>query len=92
MNNFKITQTTINKNPFESQEVNAVRWSVDSIARGATVANCNVALLKIDEDDAVQEVYFFTILIPENILNAWLDDSVIDDFICQSSNGLFVKE
>lgn len=92
MNFFRIQSTTINTNPFETKTTNAIRWQVDAIARGATSANLNVTLLFVDQQDQIVEVYFYTLTIPEAVLNVWLDDSVIDDFIVDSSNGMFIKE
>jgi len=36
-------------------------------------------------------LYSYTLFIPKSVLEVWLDDSVIDQFIIDNSNGLFVK-
>lgn len=90
MNYFNIQPITINTSPFETSTANAVKWLVSYLERSANTAQCTCKLLYIGTDEG-KELYTWTIDIPEDVLNQWLDDSVIDDYICSTSNGLLVK-
>lgn len=91
MNYFNIQPITINTSPFETSTANAVSWNVSNVIRHTDSAPCVCTFLNIDNNDNIISLYNWNIEIPENILNQWLDDSVIDDYICSTSNGLLVK-
>ena len=90
-NYFNIQPITINISPFETATANAVRWIVNSIPRGTSTAECVCTFININ-DTSFSDLYFWNLYLPEDILNQWLDDSVIDDYIVSSSNGLIVKD
>lgn len=90
MNYFNIQPITINTSPFKTSTANAVKWSVSNIERNANSAQCLCIFLNID-DNVENILYSWPIIIPKNILDQWLDDSIIDDYICSTSNGLIIK-
>lgn len=92
MRYFLIQPVTINTTPFVELSVNAIRWVVGSIPRGAETTELNVTLMNINSDNEITDmIYSYVLFIPKNILDVWLDDSVIDDFIISESKGLFTK-
>lgn len=92
MKYFEITETDINVSPFEQVAVNAIRWVVGAIPRGTETAELNVSLMYIDASGEVFDMlYNYVLFIPKTILDQWLDDSVIDDFIIAESQGLFTR-
>lgn len=93
MNYFNIKETTVSTSPFTSITANAIRWVISSMPRGTQVAECNCVLIFVNLDGSIDDLlYCYNVMIPKTILDEWLDDSVIDDYIISESNGLFEKE
>jgi hypothetical protein len=90
MNYFNIEPLTINVTPFETATANAITWKVNELPRGAQSARCMCSL--VNTDNMNRTLYGWSLKIPYSILSQWLDDSVIDDYIIDSSNGRFVKD
>lgn len=89
---FKVQPAELSITPFETKTVNAIMWTVKGLVRDADVAELECVCLLIDEmDNPVERVYQYSIPVPKSILSTWLDDSVIDDYIVNQSNGTFVK-
>lgn len=92
MRYFNIQTITITTSPFSQSDVNAIRWVVDTLPRGTETAQLNVSLMFVNSQGEINDmIYNYVLYIPKNILDQWLDDVVIDDFIVAESNGLFVK-
>jgi hypothetical protein len=92
MNYFSINPVTVNISPFQEIETNAVRWVVGNIPRDADTAELSCTLIFVNTDGSINDMlYSYTLFLPKSILSTWLDDSVIDQFIIDNSNGLFVK-
>jgi hypothetical protein len=90
MNNyFNIEPLTINVTPFETATADAIKWRVFELERSTQSARCMCQL--INSSDPKRNLYGGGLEIPYSILSTWLDDSVIDDFIIESSDGKFVK-
>jgi hypothetical protein len=87
MDYFNIQPITISLSPFETAEVNAIRWSITHLDRGATEALINCALF---DDQGLPGSYTWVIPVPKSILDQWLDDVVIDNYIC-STDTRFIK-
>jgi len=86
---FEIQPITVNISPFDPPaEVNAIGWDIPYIERGATSAGCGCYMLNTANPENV--IYNWSVQIPGSVLNQWLDDSVIDDYIC-STDPRFVK-
>lgn len=89
-NYFYIQPITINISPFETTEVNAIKWSVLNLKRNAETAVCSCGFLNLTLD-TTNSYYNWKISIPKSVLDQWLDDSVIDDYIC-TTDPRFVKD
>lgn len=87
-NYFYIQPITINVSPFETAEVNAIEWCVNHLYRGVESAACRCTLLNTQQ---ASRYYSWAITIPQSVLDQWLDDSVIDDYIC-TTDPRFVKD
>jgi hypothetical protein len=93
MQYFKIQETTVATSPFETARVNAIRWVVGNIPRNASVADLNCTLIYVHPDDTIDDMlYSYVLYLPKSVLDIWLDDGVIDDYIITESNGSFIKE
>lgn len=88
MNYFNIQPITISiNNPFDFKTITAIRWNAAYVPRGSNeVSIFKCALLDENQADA----YYWDIQIPPTVISQWLDDSVIDDYIC-SLDSRFVK-
>jgi hypothetical protein len=86
---FNIEPITINVTPFQTATANAIKWRVASLERNAQSARCMCTLF--NSANSIKPLYNWSITIPFSVLSQWLDDSVIDDFIVENSNGQFVK-
>jgi hypothetical protein len=92
MSYFDINPVVVNTSPFEQVETNAIRWVVGAIPRSADTAELYCTLIFVNQDGSINDMlYSYTLFIPKSVLEVWLDDSVIDQFIIDNSNGLFVK-
>jgi hypothetical protein len=90
MNYFPIKETTIFINPFEQITVNGIRWIIASMPRSAEITLANCTLIYVDEDGNIfDNLYFYNLPIPKNVLDVWLNDEVIDNYIIENSQGLF---
>lgn len=88
---FKIQPITIATSPFETKEVNAIEWIITSVQRGVSSALIICNLASVDEtENVIDRCYEWRTLVPNNILSQWLDDSVIDNYIC-SLDSRFIK-
>lgn len=87
MNYFNIEPITLNVSPFETKTVNCISWKVANLERGADSAFCFCSLLTAPNTNPA---YTWRISIPKSVLDLWLEDSVIDDYIC-STDARFVK-
>lgn len=87
MNYFQIQpiQIPIN-NPFDFKTIIAIKWVATNVPRGSM--DSTFICILVDQNQT--EVYNWQIQIPSNIINTWLDDSVIDDYIC-TTDSRFVK-
>ena len=87
-NYFNIQPITISVNtPFDFKTITAIRWAASYVPRGpyeSSIFKC--ALLDQNQVD----VYYWDLQIPPTVIEQWLDDSVIDDYIC-STDSRFVK-
>lgn len=93
MNYFNIKQAIVNVSPFETITANAIRWVISNMSRGTQVAEANCVLIYVNQDGSINDMlYCYNLTIPKSVLDVWLDDSVIDDYIISQSNGLFEKE
>jgi len=88
MNYFNIQPIEISiNNPFDFKNIIAIKWTAIDVSRGnndPSTFNC----ILVDENYI--DVYNWQIRIPANIINTWLDDTIIDDYIC-STDSRFVK-
>lgn len=76
-----------------SKTANAISWSCSTLERGATSARLFCELVNIDDNnlsDFYPTVHGFSMEVPNNILQNWLDDSIIDDFVLTYSSD-FIK-
>lgn len=89
MNYFNIQPITLNVSPFETKEINAIQWKVINLSRNAENASCICGFMDTTTD-SVNPYYTWIISIPKSVLDLWLEDSVIDDYIC-STDARFVK-
>ena len=87
MNYFNIQPITLNVSPFETKEINAIQWIILNLPRNGDSANCQCGLLNTDDGILY---YTWMISIPKSVLDLWLEDSVIDDYIC-STDSRFIK-
>lgn len=88
MNYFEIqpVQLTIN-NPFDFKNIVAIKWAAINVPRGSSEPSTFNCILV---DDRQTDVYNWQIQIPSNVIDTWLDDSIIDDYICLTDSR-FVK-
>lgn len=87
MNNyFYIQPINISINtPFDYQNVRAISWIATQISRGGTLPS----IFKCDLlDYNLNSIYTWDINIPQDIIDQWLDDSVIDNYICSTDSRL----
>jgi len=88
MNYFEIQPIEISiNNPFDFKNIVAIKWTAIDVPRGdnnPSTFNC----ILVDENQI--DVYNWQIQIPATVVNTWLDDSVIDNYIC-SIDSRFVK-
>lgn len=91
MNYLRIQE--INFGELQEKKTNAIVWNVPNLMRNATEATVHCSLIFVKPDGGtVDSNYYFTMEIPNDILQAWgADDSVIDDFVITFS-PLFVKD
>jgi len=91
MNYLRIQE--INFGEVQEKKANAIVWNVTSLMRNSTTATANCSLIFVTPDGGtIESNYYFSMEIPENILQAWgADDSVIDDFVLTYS-PLFIKD
>lgn len=89
---FNIQPITFSVSPFETKTANAIEWIIGPISRAESSTSCTCNFLYTDDNSPsnITQLYSWTIPIPGNILNQWLDDSVIDDYIC-STDSRFIK-
>lgn len=77
-----------------SETANAITWKCSELTRNSTSARLFCQLLRVNEQDQIMPVkplYTFTMDVPNDILQTWGDDSVIDDFVLTYSDK-FEKE
>lgn len=88
MNYFNIQPIEISiNNPFDFKNIVAIKWAAINVPRGSTepsTFNC----IMVDENQT--DVYNWQIQVPTTVIETWLDDTVIDDYIC-SLDTRFVK-
>lgn len=88
MNYFNIQPIEISiNNPFDFKIINAIKWNAINVPRGSSEPSTFNCIL-VDENNI--DVYCWQIQIPGNIVDTWLDDSIIDNYIC-SIDSRFVK-
>jgi hypothetical protein len=84
----------INFGELQEKKANAIIWNVQSLMRGVTeaIVNCSLIYILPNNGGTIESNYYFNMVIPDNILQAWgADDSVIDDFVLTYS-PMFVKD
>jgi len=87
MNYFNIQPIEITiYTPFNYKTITSIKWTAISVPRGSESSTFNCILVDTDGSD----VYNWQVEIPKNIIDQWLDDSVIDDYIC-SMDARFIK-
>lgn len=92
MNYFNIIETAVSISPFEQITVNAIRWVIGSMPRATDTAEASCTLIFVNQDGTINDMlYSYNLFIPKSVLDIWLNDSVIDDYIIQQSNGVFQK-
>jgi hypothetical protein len=67
-----------------SKTANAIFWSCSNLERASNSARLFCELVYVDDNnpsDFTPTVYGFSMEVPDNILQTWLDDSIIDDFV-----------
>ena len=93
MKYLRIKETEIPISPFKKVKINAIQWVVTSLFRGAERVELVCSCVFLNEDiPVISEPYSYVLYVPKEVLDIWLDDSVIDDFIISESNGVFEKE
>lgn len=81
----------INFGELQQKRANAIKWTLNSLIRGAEQATISCSLLWEDGNGNTQYVDSFLMDVDQNTLNRWgEDDSVIDDFVLGYS-PLFIK-
>ena len=92
MNNY-LRIKEINFGELQEKKANAIVWTVASLMRNMTEATINCALIYVLNDGgSIESNYYFSMTIPDTILQSWgADDSVIDDFVLTYS-PLFQKD
>jgi len=90
MNYLKIIE--INVGNLQEKKANAIVWSV-TLMHGTTSVDAQCSLIYVNTDGGTIDVNeYFTMNIPNNILQQWgADDSVIDNYILTYS-PLFIKD
>jgi len=83
----------INFGELQEKKANAIIWTVSYLTRGITEATVNCSLIYVNPDgSSIESNYYFTMIIPNNILQSWgADDTIIDDFVLTYS-PLFIKD
>lgn len=66
---------------------NAITWTVNGLIRHGTYAVANYKLFNIANPN---QCLWYDLVIPQEVLELWLDDSVIDDYIIASNNKFVV--
>ena len=91
MNYLRIQE--INFGELQEKTANAIVWNVPNLMRNATEATVQCSLIFVNVDGSTLDSnYYFSMEIPNNVLQSWgSDDSVIDDFVLTFS-PLFVKD
>jgi hypothetical protein len=91
MNYLRIQE--INFGELQEKTANAIVWNVPNLMRNATEATVQCSLIFVNVDGSTSDSnYYFSMEIPNNVLQSWgSDDSVIDDFVLTFS-PLFVKD
>lgn len=87
MNYFNIEPITISISPFQTKEVNAIQWIVLTLPRGTPTAKANCSFLNTNENSNIP-LFTWQLDIPNSILSQWLEDTVIDDYICSTDTRL----
>jgi hypothetical protein len=88
----------------DDETVNAIFWSCQNLVRGGDKAKLLCEMVNISNQDYIDEngdsqirefisntLFHFEMEIPKNILESWLDDSVIDNFVLTYSPK-FIKD
>lgn len=78
-----------------TKTANAITWTCPGLDRNATSARVFCELSYIDPAETEPKDFYpvqhsFVMEIPKSILDIWLDDSVIDDFVLTYSTD-FIK-
>jgi hypothetical protein len=68
---------------------NAITWTVNGLDRLGTYAIANYKLFNIANPN---QYLWYTLTIPQDVLEIWLDDSVIDDYIIASNDKFIVVQ
>ena len=93
MNYLRIEQIQVS-NLDTNTTANAIGWSCINLDRGASSATLLCSLVNITDDNGVetisQPVYSWSMILPNNILQAWQSDEVIDDYVLSYSSP-FIK-
>lgn len=74
------------------KDCNALYWTV-TLSRNITDAEVSCSLLFVNADGGTKDLnQYFTMIIPDSILQNWgADDSIIDNFVLKYS-PLFIKD
>ena len=91
MNYLRIQEITFGE--LQEKKANAIVWNVPGLMRNATEATVECALIFVNPDGGTMESnYYFSMIIPDSILQQWgSDDTVVDDFVITYS-PLFIKD
>lgn len=89
-NYFEIEPISISTSPFDTITVNAISWSVMGYYRHAANADCICIMHSLSGNSLSAPLYTWRISLPNDILSRWLDDSVVDDYIC-TTDVRFIK-
>lgn len=89
-NYFEIEPISVSTSPFETTTVNAISWTVSSYSRHASTADCLCIMHTLSGNVLSVPIYYWKISLPNDILSRWLDDSVVDDYIC-TTDVRFIK-
>jgi hypothetical protein len=91
--NYYLRIKEIRLGTLQEKTANAIIWSIQNLMRGQTSAYAQCSLIYVREDGGTIELSeYFTVEIPNEILQQWgADDSVIDDIVLAYS-PLFVKD
>ncbi len=90
MNFLRIQEIQIS-NLNASITANAIGWTCINLDRGATSATLLCSLVYINESDLVSPtLYTWSMDVPNNVLQNWQSDEVIDDYVITYS-PMFIK-